>query len=160
MPLLNGLDAGYKQKRSMPNTKLIFLTVNEDPDVARKAFRIGASGYVSKHSVASELLQAIRYALCGKSYLTPLISKDQAEVFRGKVRKQDGEDLPTVRQKQVLQLLAEGYSMKKAAALLRITPRTVAFHKYRMMEACGLKTNVDLYQFAVKLGLLVGFSPH
>jgi DNA-binding NarL/FixJ family response regulator len=101
-----------------------------------------------------------RYALYGKSYLTPLISKDQAEVFRGKVRKQDGEDLPTVRQKQVLQLLAEGYSMKKAAALLRITPRTVAFRKYRMMEACGLKTNVDLYQFAVKLGLLVGFSPH
>ena len=157
MPLLNGLDAGRQLKRTMPNVRLIFLTASEDPDVAREAFRIGASGYVIKNSAASELTQAIHEAMCGRSYVTPLITPTLADLLRRESHEGETREHLTVRQREVLQLLAEGYSMKKAASLLHVTPRTIAFHKYRLMGELGLKNNAGLFQFAMKHGLV--FAP-
>jgi DNA-binding NarL/FixJ family response regulator len=150
MPLLNGLDAARQLKKTMPAIKLIFLTMNEDPDLASEAFRIGASGYLLKTSAASELSKAIKEALCGRSYVTPVITQGMVESFI----RQPGDDRNapklTSRQREVLQLLAEGRSMKEAAKILNVTPRTVAFHKYRMMEQLNLKNNADLIQFALR----------
>jgi DNA-binding NarL/FixJ family response regulator len=154
MPLLNGLDAARQLKKTMPAIKLIFLTMNEDPDLAREAFRLGASGYLLKISAASELSKAINEALSGRSYVTPHITQGMVESF---IRRPGGDrDLPqlTPRQREVLQLLAEGRSMKEAADILNVTPRTVAFHKYRMMEQLQLKTNADLIQFAIREGIV------
>ncbi len=154
MPLLNGLDAARQLKKTMPAIKLIFLTMNEDPDLATEAFRIGASGYLLKTSAASELTMAINEALCGRSYVTPLITQGMVESFIGRSgEERDGAKL-TSRQREVLQLLAEGLSMKEAAKILKVTPRTVAFHKYRMMEQLHLKTNADLIQFAIREGMI------
>jgi DNA-binding NarL/FixJ family response regulator len=150
MPLLNGLDAARQLKKTMPKIKLIFLTMNEDPNVANEAFRAGASGYLLKTSASSELSKAINEALCGRSYVTPIITQGMVDSF---IRKpSDGRDAPqlTPRQREVLQLLAEGRSMKEAAKILNVTPRTVAFHKYRMMEHLNLKNNADLIQFALR----------
>ena len=150
MPLLNGLDAARQIKKTMPAIKLIFLTMNEDPNLASEAFRIGASGYLLKTSAASELSKAINEALCGRSYVTPHITQGMMESFIR--RPGDDRDAPqlTHRQREVLQLLAEGRSMKEAAKILKITPRTVAFHKYRLMDQLHLKTNADLIQFAIR----------
>jgi DNA-binding NarL/FixJ family response regulator len=150
MPLLNGLDAARQLKKTMPAIKLIFLTMNEDPNVANEAFRAGASGYLLKTSAASELSKAIKEALCGRSYVTPVITQGMVDSF---IRQPgDDRDAPklTPRQREVLQLLAEGRSMKEAAKILNVTPRTVAFHKYRMMEQLNLKNNADLIQFALR----------
>ncbi len=154
MPLLNGLDAARQIKKTMPATKLIFLTMNEDPNLASEAFRIGASGYLLKTSAASELSKAINEALCGRSYVTPHITQGMMESFIR--RPGDGRDAPqlTPRQREVLQLLAEGRSMKEAAEILNVTPRTVAFHKYRLMDQLHLKTNADLIQFAIREGMI------
>ena len=154
MPLLNGLDAARQIKKTMPAIKLIFLTMNEDPNLASEAFRIGASGYLLKTSAASELPKAINEALCGRSYVTPHITQGMMESFIR--RPGDDRDAPqlTHRQREVLQLLAEGRSMKEAAKILKITPRTVAFHKYRLMDQLHLKTNADLIQFAIKEGII------
>ena len=142
MPLLNGLDAGRQLKQLLPDARLIFLTMNEDPDLVAEALRIGASGYLLKNSAASELVLAIREAMDGKTYVTP-----RAAERVGHARLGDGL---TPRQREVLQLLAEGHSMKEVAGILNVTPRTVAFHKYRLMEELGLKTNADLVQYAVR----------
>ena len=154
MPLLNGLDAARQIKKTMPAIKLIFLTMNEDPNLASEAFRIGASGYLLKTSAASELPKAINEALCGRSYVTPHITQGMMESFIR--RPGDDRDAPqlTHRQREVLQLLAEGRSMKEAAKILKITPRTVAFHKYRLMEQLNLKNNADLIQFAIREGMI------
>ena len=150
MPLLNGLDAARQLKKTMPAIKLIFLTMNEDPDLASEAFRVGASGYLLKTSASSELSKAINEALCGRSYVTPAITQGMVESFiRGSGDDRDAPQL-TPRQREVLQLLAEGRSMKEAAKILNVTPRTVAFHKYRMMEQLNLKNNADLIQFALR----------
>ncbi len=150
MPLLNGLDAARQIKKAMPAVKLIFLTMNEDPNVASEAFRAGASGYLLKTSASSELSKAIKEALCGRSYVTPVITQGLVESF---IRQPgDNRDAPklTPRQREVLQLLAEGRSMKEAAKILNVTPRTVAFHKYRMMDQLNLMNNADLIQLAVR----------
>lgn len=154
MPLLNGLDAARQLKKTMPAIKLIFLTMNEDPDLATEAFRIGASGYLLKTSAASELTKAINEALCGRSYVTPLITQGMVESFIGRSDEERGGPQLTPRQREVLQLLAEGYSMKEAAKILKVTSRTVAFHKYRMMEQLHLKTNAALIQFAIRKGMI------
>ena len=154
MPLLNGLDAARQLKKTMPAIKLIFLTMNEDPDLTTEAFRIGASGYLLKTSAASELTKAINEALCGRSYVTPLITQGMVESFIGRSDEERGGPQLTPRQREVLQLLAEGYSMKEAAKILKVTSRTVAFHKYRMMEQLHLKTNADLIQFAIREGMV------
>jgi len=156
MPLLNGLEACRQLKQKMPGVKFIFLTMNEDPELAAEAMRCGASGYVLKKSAASELLQAMQLALRSKSYVTPQIARGMQESF---IRNPQGKGHPrslTARQREVVQLLAEGKSMQEAASVLKVTPRTVAFHKYHIMQDLGFKTSADLIQFAVKNRIVVG----
>ena len=150
MPLLNGLDAGRQLKAQRRSVKLIYLTMNPDPELAGEALRLGASGYVLKSSAAHELKQAIHEGLRGRSYITPLITRD---VVGSLLQHRSRQEL-TMRQREVLQLLAEGRSMKEVAAILDLTPRTVAFHKYRMMEQLHLKTSAELVQFAVRQGIV------
>jgi len=149
MPLLNGLDAGRQIKQKLRNTKLIFLTMNEDPDLAAEAFRAGASGYVLKRSAASELVMAIREVMQGRSYVTSLVTEGLVGSLINTDARKAGGDL-TLRQREVLQLLAEGRTMKEIAGVLNLTPRTVAFHKYRMMEQLKIKSTAELIQYAVK----------
>jgi len=153
MPLLNGLDAGCQLKRMLPNVKLVFLTANEDPDVAHEAFRMGASGYLLKNSAAAELFHAVQEVRCGRTYVTPLLTQGMEDSFMQHPGRRKRSDHLTARQREVLQLLAEGHPMKEVAALLKITPRTVAFHKYRMMLEFRLKSNAALIQFAITQGL-------
>ena len=150
MPMLNGLDAARQLKLRMPAVKVIFLTVSEDPDLAVEAFRAGGSGFLLKNSAASELFQAIEEVLQGRSYVTPLATAALVGAFLD--RREEGKSSAELssRQREVLQLLAEGHSMKEAARILKITPRTVAFHKYAMMEHLGIATSAELVQFAVK----------
>ncbi len=150
MPLLNGLDAARQLKKTMPKVKLIFLTMNEDPNVASEAFRAGASGYLLKTSASSELSKAIKEALCGRSYVTPIITQGMVDSLIRRPVDDGAAPQLTPRQREVLQLLAEGRSMKEAAKILSVTPRTVAFHKYRMMEQLNLKNNTDLIQYALR----------
>ena len=155
MPLLNGLDAGQQVKALLPAIKVVYLTQNRDPRLAVEAFRRRASGYVLKDSAASELTTAIREALRGRSYVSPSIAQEMADAA---VVEGAGEgtlrDL-TAREREVLQLLAEGKSMKEVAAVLTISPRTVEFHKYRIMELLRVRTNVELVQQAIRLRLIV-----
>ncbi|MDP9133189.1 MAG: response regulator transcription factor [Nitrospirota bacterium] len=157
MPVLNGFDAGRQLKKVMPYVKLIYLTINEDPDLAREALRLGGSGYLLKGSAASELFLAVQEVLCGRTYVTSLITLDLGVAGRRKSGDEKTAEKLTVRQREVLQLLAEGRSMKETGALLGVTPRTVAFHKYRLMEAFRLKNNADLIQLAMKQHLV--FQP-
>ena len=149
MPLLNGLDAGRQIKQKLRNVKLIFLTMNEDADLAAEAFRAGASAYLLKRSAASELLTAIREVMQGRSYVTPLVTEGLVGSLINADNREAGNEL-TPRQREVLQLLAEGHSMKEIAGLLNVTPRTVAFHKYRMMEQLKVRSTAELIQYAVK----------
>jgi DNA-binding NarL/FixJ family response regulator len=153
MPLLNGVDAGQELKKVLPKTKLIVLTMNEDPDIASKALRHWASGYLLKKSAGIELQKAILEVLRGHSYVTPSIAQKLMDEFIRDPRVERSKQL-TQRQRQVLQLLAEGRSMKEAAAVLDIAARTIAFHKYRIMEDFGLKTNADLVRFAIREHLI------
>jgi DNA-binding NarL/FixJ family response regulator len=148
MPLLNGLDAGRQIKQLRKDVKLVFVTMNEDSDLAAEAFRAGASAYLLKRSAASELLVAIREVMKGRSYVTPLITEGLVGSFMDAINRKPSHDL-TPRQREVLQLLAEGHSMKQVAVLLNVTPRTVAFHKYRMMEQLNIRSSAELIQFAI-----------
>jgi len=148
MPLLNGLDAVRQIKQLRKEVKLVFVTMNEDSDLAAEAFRAGASAYLLKRSAASELLVAIREVMKGRSYVTPLITEGLVGSFMDAINRKPSHDL-TPRQREVLQLLAEGHSMKQVAALLNVTPRTVAFHKYRMMEQLNIRSSAELIQFAI-----------
>jgi len=150
MPQLNGLDAARQLKRSMPDVKVIFLTVSEDPDLAAEAFRAGGSGFVLKNSAASELLKAIQDVSQGRSYVTPLATRDMLDALLRGPESAEGSHELSSRQREVLQLLAEGRTMKEIADVLKITARTVAFHKYSMMQDLGIKTTAELIQFAVK----------
>jgi DNA-binding NarL/FixJ family response regulator len=151
MPLLNGLDAGRQLKAQWQSVQLIYLTMNPDPDLAGEALRLGASGYLLKSSAFHELKLAIHEALRGRSYITPLITRD---VVGSLIEHQTSRHELTMRQREILQLLAEGRPMKEIGAILDVTPRTVAFHKYRMMEQLRLKTNAELVQFAVRQGMV------
>ena len=150
MPQMNGMVAARRLKQTMPEVKIIFLTVNEDADFASEAMRIGASGYLLKSSAASELFQAIEVALKGKSYVTPLIMQEMVASFANDRQTGEASDKLTMRQREVLQLLAEGRSMKEVANILDVSPRTVAFHKYRIMDELNLKNSTDLVRFAIK----------
>jgi DNA-binding NarL/FixJ family response regulator len=155
MPLLNGLDAARQIKQFMSSVKLVFLTMNTDADLAAEAFRRGASAYLLKTSAASELVVAVREVLKGKSYLSPAIAKDTVDFLlrQDKQLVEEGQRL-TERQREVLQLIAEGKSMKEVAGVLNLTPRTVAFHKYRIMEVLNAKNNAQLVQYAIKYHLI------
>lgn len=155
MPLMNGLEAGLRLKQLMPNMKLVFLTMNEDPDLAIEAMRAGASGYLLKSSAAEELLRAIQMALKGKPYVTAKIGRGMQKSFIKNPRAKGQAKALTPRQREVVQLLAEGKSMKEVASVLKVTPRTVAFHKYRVMEELNLATTAELIQFAIKSRILV-----
>jgi DNA-binding NarL/FixJ family response regulator len=154
MPLLNGLDATRQLKRSMPDVKVIILTINEDPELAAEAFRAGASSYLLKNSAASELLRAIAEAMQGQSYVTPLVAKGLVDALANHGHSTNEKDVKSLRQREVLQLLAEGRTMKQVARILKIKPRTVAFHKYGMMKQLGVKTTAELVQAAVRMGVV------
>jgi len=155
MPLLNGLDAGQQIKELIPSVKLVYLTMNHDADLAAEAFRRGASGYLLKTCAASELAIAVREVLRGKSYLSPMIAKDTVDFLlrQDKALVEEGQRL-TERQREVLQLLAEGKCMKEVASVLNVTTRTVAFHKYRIMEVLNVKNNAELVQYAIRQHLI------
>jgi DNA-binding NarL/FixJ family response regulator len=146
MPVLNGLEAARQIKKKLANVKLVFLTMNEDADLAAEAFRAGASAYLLKRSATSELPAAIREVMQGRSYITPLV----ADGLVGSLIHDAAPHQLTPRQREVLQLLAEGRSMKEVGSVLNLTPRTVAFHKYRMMEQLKVKSSAELIQYAVK----------
>lgn len=155
MPLMNGLEAGLRLRQEMPNVKIIFLTMNDDPDLAVEAMRCGASGYLLKSSAVEEMLRAIPIALRSKRYVTPLIAQGMQNSFiENPGATGQGKKL-TPRQREIVQLLAEGKSMKQAASILNIKERTVAFHKYRVMRRFNLGTSAELVQFAIKSHLLM-----
>ena len=154
MPLMNGLSAGQRLKRLMPAVKLIYLTMNQDQDMAAEAFRLGANGYLLKHSAASELVDAIRQVVRGGSYVTRLMTEDVVGSLTNHFKKLKSTNYLTLRQKEVLQLLAEGRSMKEAAFILNVSPRTVAFHKYTMMDHLHIKTSAELVQYAMSSQLV------
>jgi len=154
MPLLNGLDAGRELKRLTPKVKIIFLTMNPDPMLANEALRIGISGYLLKNSEEEELLKAVQNALRGLSYVTPQIRQAIEEMFIRDPRSLNQQKELGERQREVLQLLAEGRSMKEVAYILNISHRTVRYHKYRIMEDLGLKNNAELVQYAVKHSII------
>ena len=149
MPMLNGFDAGRQLKKLLPDVKLIVLTVNDDYELAMQALREWASGYLLKTCGRQELIKAVTTVLKGERYLSPVFAKRQMEEFVRNPLAHGTKHL-TVRQREVLQLLGEGRSMKEAAAELQLAARTIAFHKYRIMEEYGLKTNCDLIKFAMK----------
>jgi len=149
MPLLNGLEAGRQIKQRARDVRLVFLTMNEDTDLAAEAFRSGASAYLLKRSATSELLTAIHEVMRGHSYITPLITEGLVGALMHGEDRAPGQEL-TPRQREVLQLLAEGRSMKEVADLLSLSTRTVAFHKYRMMEQLKVRSTAELVQYAVK----------
>jgi len=154
MPLLNGLDAGKELKKRIRGVKLIFLTMYPDADLAREAMRAGASGYLLKTSAASELIKAIREAVKGRLYTTPSVARAMEDAF---IQNPEGKRISkqlSPRQREVLQLLAEGRPMKEAAYILDVSTRTIAFHKYRMMEQLGLRSSAELIQFAVSQHLV------
>jgi DNA-binding NarL/FixJ family response regulator len=153
LPLMSGMDAGPELKRLMPLTKLVVVTMNEDPDVARVALRRWASAYLVKKSAGSELIKAVREVLKGRSYVTPKFAQRLMEGFIRDPQPHSTKEL-TPRQREVLHLLAEGRTMRQAADLLQLTPRTIAFHKYRIMEEFGLKSNSDLVRFAIREHLI------
>ena len=149
MPLLNGVEAARQIKQKLKNVKLVFLTMNEDADLAAEAFRAGASAYLLKRSATSELPLALREVMQGRSYVTPLVTEGLVESLLQPEPRKPAHEL-TPRQREVLQLLAEGRSMKEVASVLNLTPRTVAFHKYRMMDELKVKSTAELVQYAVK----------
>jgi DNA-binding NarL/FixJ family response regulator len=154
MPMMNGLNACSHLKKTLPKAKLIILTMDQDLETAAEAFRNGASGYVLKTSAASELKDAIREVMRGGYFATPSLTDGMIGSFVQNFKKMKSHSDLTVRQKEVLQLLAEGYSMKQVARHLSITPRTVAFHKYAMMEHLGIFSSAELISFAIKSGLV------
>jgi DNA-binding NarL/FixJ family response regulator len=151
MPVLNGLDAGRQVKEMLPAVKLIFLTMNPDIEVAAEAFRRGAHGYLLKTCAAAELVLAVRDVLRGKSFMSPILPRDTVNFLRKQDKKMVNEDdRLTQRQREVLQLLAEGKVMKEVSNILHMSTRTVAYHKYRMMEVLGAKSTAELVKYAIR----------
>ena len=155
MPRLNGLDALALLKKEWPRAKVVFLTMHREVAYARRALDAGASGFVLKHAAPAELVAAIRAALAGKTYLTPALAGEVLhEMKRDPAAAGDPVTSLTLRQREVLQLFAEGCSAKEIAGLLSISARTVEFHKYQLMETLGLHNNTELTHFAIKHGIV------
>jgi DNA-binding NarL/FixJ family response regulator len=155
MPMLNGIEAARKIKKLLPECKLIFVTMHGDSTYVIEAFRAGASGYLLKRSAASELSQAIRAVLNGQQYLSPLVTKDVLNPLL-----EPSQGIParlgtlTARQREVLQLVAEGRSAKEIASILKISVKTVEFHKSQIMEHIGLRTTAELTKYAIDQGIV------
>jgi len=155
MPVLNGLDAGNQLKSLLPAVKLVYLTMITDPEVALQAFDRGASGFLLKTCLADEVVSAVRKALRGNTFLSSEL-KEKVSRFRRRQEKIVGEgNRLTARQREVLQLLAEGKIMKEIGDILDVSPKTVAFHKYRIMEVLGAKSNAELVHYAIRNHMLV-----
>jgi DNA-binding NarL/FixJ family response regulator len=154
MPTMNGLNAGQRLKNAIPLVKLVYLTMNHDPDMAGEAFRLGASAYVLKNSAAGELQKAIRQVVRGGFYVTPLMTTGMVGSFVQNFKRRKATLSITPRQKEVLQLLAEGRSMKEAAFVLNVSPRTVAFHKYTMMERLHIRSSAELVEYAMRTSIV------
>ncbi|HVK19463.1 MAG TPA: response regulator transcription factor [Fimbriiglobus sp.] len=155
MPSLNGIEAAVLLREAGVKAKVVFLTMHRDVAYARRALECGASGYVLKHSAASELVTAVRDALRGQTYVTPMIAGELFQSYRkGDSRPLDSMQRFTVRQREVLQLFAEGRSAKEVAAILHISPRTAEFHKARILEALGIQTTTELIQYAIRSGII------
>ena len=155
MPQLNGIEAARQIKKIDKNIKIVFLTMHQDATYAANAFEAGASGFVLKHSASSELIRAIHEAIKGRTYVTPLIAGDLIHNYQegGSPEKNLFKKI-SPRQREVLQLLAEGKSAKEIASILNISTRTVEFHKYRMMEQLNIKTSAELVRYAIKHGII------
>ncbi|GKS56929.1 DNA-binding response regulator [Nitrospira sp.] len=155
MPLLNGIDAAQQLRRLVPEAKLVFLSMHGDPTYVTEAFRAGASGYVLKRASATELVQAIRTALRGHLYVSPLLAKEVLDpLLHQRGGRSDAQSVLTLRQREVLQLVAEGRSMKEIASILCISVKTVEFHKSRIIKQLNLHTTADLTKYAVTHGLV------
>jgi DNA-binding NarL/FixJ family response regulator len=155
MPGLNGIDAAKQIRKIDAHIKIVFLTMHADVSYAASAFEAGASGFVLKHSAPQELITALREAVQGRTYVTPMIAGDLIDSYQNRSCQQGELKVAlSPRQREVLQLLAEGKSTKEAAAVLNISPRTAEFHKYRMMEQLNIKSSAELIQYAVKHGLV------
>jgi DNA-binding NarL/FixJ family response regulator len=154
MPTMNGLTAGQRLKQALPLVKLVYLTMNRDPDMAGEAFRLGASAYVLKNSAAGELQKAIRQVARGGFYVTPLLTDGMVGSFVQNFKRRKSTLSVTPRQKEVLQLLAEGRSMKEAAFVLNVSPRTVAFHKYAMMDRLHIRSSAELVEYAMRTSIV------
>lgn len=154
MPLLNGIDAVRQLKKKHKDIAVVFLTMHMDVTYAASAFEAGASGYVLKHSAPSELVTAIHSALKGRTYITPLLAGELLQFHKTKPKGEAVEfDRLTSRQREVLQLLAEGRSAKEVASILQISTRTVEFHKYAIMDTLGLKSTAELVRYAIEHGM-------
>jgi DNA-binding NarL/FixJ family response regulator len=151
MPRLNGIEAAVQLREAGVEAKFVFLTMHRDVAYARRAMEAGASAFLLKHSAASELVTAIREALCGRTYVTPAIAGELLQSYRSP--NPEATRL-TPRQREVLQLFAEGRSAKEVAAVLTISPRTAEFHKSRILEALGIGTTAELIQYAIRNGIV------
>ncbi len=155
MPHLNGIDALEQLKKNDPRVKVVFLTMHREVAYARRALQAGAAGFVLKHSAPNELVTAIRAALGGQTYITPVLAGEVLESIR-KDPKSSKDPLAslTPRQREILQLVAEGKTAKEIATLLGISTRTVEFHKYEMMQSTGIENSAELIHFAIKHGIV------
>ena len=157
MPLLNGIDTAREIRQFDPKIKIVFLTMHSDLAYVHEAFGAGASAYVIKHSASLDLRLAIQRALLGRTYITPGVTENDVDaLLAGSRRAKKSSGQLTSRQREVLQLLAEGLSAKKAAAILNLSSRTVEFHKYRLMQQLNLRTTAQLTQFAIKHKIISG----
>ena len=153
MPLLNGLEAVRQLRERRPETRIIVLTMHRDTHLAASAFRAGVSGYLLKISPSEELVKAIREVAQGRSYVTSLLAKDLINLLMDTAPRENEAPL-TARQREVLQLIAEGRTMKEVAGLLNISPRTAESHKYDIMQALSVRTTAELVQCAVRMKLV------
>jgi DNA-binding NarL/FixJ family response regulator len=155
MPHLNGIDALPRLRKDNPDIKVVFLTMHQNAAYARRALEAGAAGFVVKHSAPEELVIAIRAALKGKTFITPALTGDVLEsIQHGSKGANEPSASLTPRQREILQLLAEGRSAKEIAETLAISPRTVEYHKYQMMEMHGFHNSAELIHFAIKHGIV------
>jgi len=155
MPLLNGIDAATQIRSAGNRAKIIFLSMHSEVNYARRALATGASAYVLKHSASSQLLFAIQEALAGRIFVTPTVAAKINSIRTREDVSPDALDRLTVRQREVLQLLAEGHSAKEIASILHVSRRTVEYHKYHLMKVLGLHKSAELIQFAVEYGLVL-----
>lgn len=154
MPLLNGIDATRHLKKVSPDVKVIFVTMHADPAYLNEAFKAGASGYLLKRSAGTELIQAIQSVLGGNYYVTPLLTKGLVNTVIGEAAvPPTRQSILTPRQREVLQLVAEGKAVKEIAQLLNISPKTVEFHKAQIMEQLDLRTTAELTKYAMAHGI-------
>jgi DNA-binding NarL/FixJ family response regulator len=154
MPVQNGIDALAELKQQDPDVRVVFLTMHRNVAYARRALELGAAGFVLKHSASAELVMAVRAALQGRTFVTPDLAADLIRAAGPGAQRTADPAALTPRQRDVLQLLAGGKSVKEIAAVLGLSPRTVEDHKYRMMETLGLENNVELVRFALEHGLV------